>query len=288
MVGGTPRKPDHPVSTRSTLVARTVAPEVLTWVRPTAKTPALTCAARRIRACSPSCVYAAPCSAPTHLVPSTCEHSPGRRGPSIGHHLPALWARANGNHAEGSLPVFLRVRTVRESTATASWPVLRLLLVRLGTMPAEATRTRGLRLSMASHTRQSPGYPERHLAEALRADRGSPRLLPPICSLWDIAWEARVFLRMQRCRVLGRRPQFCSRAEHRRRSRVKSYPRAIPKNPPRVAESPNGQPLHASRPRVDSRAGATYNAASHATSCFGSSWTGVEADARNAAVLGGR
>jgi len=66
-----------------------------------------------------------------------------RRDPRIRHHLPTLRNGTIGNHADGCLPVFLRVHRLRHAAAPESGRLLRVLLVRLGAVPADAGRARG-------------------------------------------------------------------------------------------------------------------------------------------------
>lgn len=60
--------------------------------------------------------------------------------------MPALLVRQTGNHADRRLSVFLRVRELQDRAATASGRLLRLLLLRIGEVPAGASGSSLLRL----------------------------------------------------------------------------------------------------------------------------------------------
>src|SRR5262249_870732 len=102
-----------------------------------------TCSALRSVTTSPSRISKLPCLRiqPEPRISATCCRE--QHDPSIKHYLPPLRRGEVGTHADRCLPVFLHLRRVWSDAAAEVRRLLRVLFVRLGSVPADPGRALG-------------------------------------------------------------------------------------------------------------------------------------------------
>ena len=69
--------------------------------------------------------------------------------------MPQVWLRETGDHAHGCLPVLLRVHELRRAAASEARRLLRVLLVRLGEVPADPNAAFLLHLAQSHNSFQA-------------------------------------------------------------------------------------------------------------------------------------